>query len=121
MALHANNPEQGSWVTEKVTIQALLSANDRPATADEDCRPPECGLLTRTVIESPVVQWILPARLRSAARNDVAFIGVRQPFGAASYRPIRSAELASYVFSSPAGRRCDGWLDCTIMFFFCCS
>ena len=76
MALQANDSEHGSWVTENVTLQALLSANEPPTTAPEDCRPPECGLLTRTVIESPVVQWILPARTRSAAHNDVAFIGV---------------------------------------------
>ena len=79
MALQANDSEQGSWVTENVTIQALLSANDPPAPANGDSLPPECGLLTRTVIESPIVQWILPVRLRSAAHNDVAFIGVRQP------------------------------------------
>lgn len=76
MALQPNDSEHGSWVTENVTIQALVSANDPPTTAREDCRPPECGLLTRTVIESPVVQWILPARIRSAAHNDVVFIGV---------------------------------------------
>lgn len=76
MALQANDSEHGSWVTENVTIQALLSANVPAAAAPEDCRLPECGLLTRTVIESPVVQWILPARIRSAVHNDVAFIGV---------------------------------------------
>lgn len=78
MASQDNDPEDGSWITENVTIQALLSANEPPPAAPQGSVAPECGLLTRTVIESPVLQWILPVRLRSAALNDVAFIGVGQ-------------------------------------------
>lgn len=33
------------------------------------------GLLTKTVVHSPVVHWILPARIRSKDYNDVAFVG----------------------------------------------
>lgn len=36
------------------------------------------GLFTQTVIPSPVVQWILPARLRSNNHNDVVFVGQRR-------------------------------------------
>ncbi|SPO05811.1 related to FUN12 - general translation factor eIF2 homolog [Cephalotrichum gorgonifer] len=77
MALQASVLEDGSWVTENVTIQAVLSAREPSGAVPEESLPPECGLLTRTVIESPVVQWIFPARVRSAAHNDVAFIGDR--------------------------------------------
>lgn len=76
MASQANDPEDGSWVTENVTIQTFLSADEPSPAPRQDSLRPECGLLTRTVIESPVLQWILPVRLRSAALNDVAFIGV---------------------------------------------
>lgn len=45
--------------------------------------PPEVdrettGLLTQTVLSSPVIQWILPARLRSKKLNDVVFVGHRR-------------------------------------------
>lgn len=33
------------------------------------------GILTQTVLPSPVIQWILPARLRSRHCNDVVFVG----------------------------------------------
>lgn len=36
------------------------------------------GLFTQTIIPSPVVQWILPARLRSNQHNDVVFVGHRR-------------------------------------------
>lgn len=38
--------------------------------------PPIYGLLTRTVVDSPVVNWIFPARIRHMNKNDVIFIGV---------------------------------------------
>ncbi|CEJ54200.1 hypothetical protein PMG11_00521 [Penicillium brasilianum] len=36
------------------------------------------GLFTQTILPSPVVQWILPARLRSNHHNDVVFVGQRR-------------------------------------------
>ncbi|KAL2848682.1 mono-functional DNA-alkylating methyl methanesulfonate N-term-domain-containing protein [Aspergillus pseudodeflectus] len=35
------------------------------------------GLLTHTLVPSPIIQWILPARLRSKYQNDVVFVGER--------------------------------------------
>ncbi|KAL4922732.1 mono-functional DNA-alkylating methyl methanesulfonate N-term-domain-containing protein [Aspergillus aurantiobrunneus] len=35
------------------------------------------GLLTHTLVSSPIIQWILPARLRSKYQNDVIFVGER--------------------------------------------
>jgi hypothetical protein len=36
---------------------------------------PKVGLLSRTVIQSPMAQWILPARIRHPDKNDVIFVG----------------------------------------------
>ncbi|KAE8147869.1 mono-functional DNA-alkylating methyl methanesulfonate N-term-domain-containing protein [Aspergillus avenaceus] len=38
---------------------------------------PRMGLLSQTLIPSPVIQWIIPARLRSKHQNDVVFVGER--------------------------------------------
>lgn len=38
---------------------------------------PECGILSKTVVESPVAHHILPARVRSNLYKDLAFVGVR--------------------------------------------
>jgi hypothetical protein len=38
--------------------------------------PPVFGLLSRTLIHSPVVKKIFPARIRRPDLNDVVFIGV---------------------------------------------
>ncbi|KAI9375703.1 mono-functional DNA-alkylating methyl methanesulfonate N-term-domain-containing protein [Aspergillus egyptiacus] len=38
---------------------------------------PEIGILTHTLVSSPIIQWVLPARLRSRYKNDVVFIGER--------------------------------------------
>ncbi|KAF9885804.1 hypothetical protein FE257_012386 [Aspergillus nanangensis] len=35
------------------------------------------GLLSHTLIQSPIIQWILPARLRGKHQNDVIFVGER--------------------------------------------
>lgn len=34
-------------------------------------------LLTQTIVHSPTVKWILPARLRSSEHNDVVFVGTK--------------------------------------------
>ncbi|KAI9760408.1 MAG: hypothetical protein M4579_001704 [Chaenotheca gracillima] len=36
---------------------------------------PKAGVLTRTVVRSPVINWIIPARVRHKDKNDVIFIG----------------------------------------------
>jgi hypothetical protein len=44
-----------------------MAANGAP-------KPPSFGLLTQTLIESPVVKWIIPARIRHSSKNDVVFV-----------------------------------------------
>lgn len=46
----------------------------RPARSSSPVR----GLFTQTVLPSPVIQWILPARLRSKRHNDVVLIGQKR-------------------------------------------
>ncbi|KAG6093599.1 hypothetical protein E4U30_004188 [Claviceps sp. LM220 group G6] len=76
MAFQTSILREGEWVTETVNLQAALEASSiqREATTAH-LNPPTCGVLSRTVVESPIVHWILPARLRSKAYNDIAFVG----------------------------------------------
>lgn len=39
---------------------------------------PKTGLFTQSIVPSPIIQWLLPARLRGRHRNDVVFIGERR-------------------------------------------
>lgn len=58
-----------------------LLGQDRSRRPEPVQRPkinrPRVGLLSQTVIPSPTVQWVLPARLRNKGHNDVAFVGER--------------------------------------------
>ncbi|OHE98766.1 thermotolerance protein [Colletotrichum orchidophilum] len=79
MAFQTNVFRNGAWVTETIDLQTVLrgSTTTTSAVAPSLPAPPSCGILTRTIIESPVARWVLPARLRSAHHNDVAFVGDR--------------------------------------------
>jgi hypothetical protein len=71
----------GQWVTRTIDTQTLLRHHNlMDANAEDDnmeeIETPSYGLMTQTVIPSPVVHWILPVRLRGSDLNDVAFIGV---------------------------------------------
>lgn len=80
MAFQSSVFRDGQWVTETVNLQDALRASAVPKpTSAPRAEPPVCGLLSTTIVESPVVHWALPVRLRSRAHNDVAFIGV-SPF-----------------------------------------
>ncbi|KAK1479472.1 thermotolerance protein [Colletotrichum abscissum] len=79
MAFQTNVFRNGAWVTETIDLQTVLrgSTTNTSAVAPSLPAPPSCGILTRTVIDSPIARWVLPARLRSAHHNDVAFVGDR--------------------------------------------
>jgi hypothetical protein len=69
----------GHWVTTTVSTKEALDATARIDAArafPEQTQPPQCGILTRTVVPSPVAHWVLPIRIRSKSRIDVAFVGV---------------------------------------------
>jgi hypothetical protein len=82
MAFEASTLVNGEWTTRTLDVNTVLrhyDQQDEEATANavEIESSPVLGLLTQTVIRSPVVHWILPAKLRDSDINDVAFIGVR--------------------------------------------
>ncbi len=76
-ALQTNVFRHGEWVTETINLQTVLRGHESAKPQRERIQdPPECGILTRTVIESPYIHWALAVRLRSVQHNDVALIGV---------------------------------------------
>jgi hypothetical protein len=82
MALETNTLINGQWTTRVLDVNTVLrhyDQQDKEAAANNVLieRAPTIGLLTQTVIRSPLVHWILPVRLRDIDRQDVAFIGVR--------------------------------------------
>ena len=82
MAFEASTLVNGEWTTRTLDVNTVLRHYDQQdeeaaANAIEIDSSPVLGLLTQTVIRSPVVHWILPAKLRDSNTNDVAFIGVR--------------------------------------------
>ncbi|KAH0563280.1 hypothetical protein GP486_002151 [Trichoglossum hirsutum] len=73
----------GAWVTRTVDLQTVLdldreaSPRTRPQLPLPNGDPPNMGILTKTLVRSPVVLWIIPARIRHEDKNDVLFIGER--------------------------------------------
>ena len=81
MAFQTNTLVNGEWVTRRIDVNTVLQHYDQQdkeatVTAPEVETAPRLGLLTQTVIRSPLIQWILPVKLRKPGLNDVAFIGV---------------------------------------------
>ncbi|KAK8091161.1 mono-functional DNA-alkylating methyl methanesulfonate N-term-domain-containing protein [Apiospora phragmitis] len=77
MALQQSVLEGGQWVTRTVDPMELFkeTTTAKSKTRPRPAEPPNCGILTRTIIDSPVIRWVLPAHLRSSRNHDVAFIG----------------------------------------------
>lgn len=91
MAFEASVLENGQWTTRMLDVNAVLRHyNQQDQEASENAveieKAPVLGLLTQTVIRSPMVHWILPVKLRDLETNHVAFIGVRT----VSYCPQKS-------------------------------
>ncbi|KAI1127182.1 mono-functional DNA-alkylating methyl methanesulfonate N-term-domain-containing protein [Nemania abortiva] len=64
------------WVTQTVTADDLIASRSHPRSViPKPPTPPKYGILTRTIIESPITRWVLPVQLRSSRFNDVAFVG----------------------------------------------
>ena len=71
--------ENGQWVTRMLDPYQILARDrakreNRAEPVLESPKPPTLALLTQTLTSTPVVKWILPARIRSETRNDVLFI-----------------------------------------------
>lgn len=80
MALQTQVLVNGRWVTRRVDLQYIMSQHQAAASTEETtdisstARPPVMGVLTRTMARSPVIKWILPARIRHESKNDVVFV-----------------------------------------------
>lgn len=79
MAFQTNVFRGGEWVTQTIDLDAVLKPKVQAPKKPQPVKAPQCGLLTKTVTESRLVDHILPVRLRGPQYNDVAFIGVRVP------------------------------------------
>jgi len=61
--LRSPSPEAGGL------LPATEPRSDRTSTSQN------LGLLSKTVFRSPIIKWILPARIRGLLQNDVVFVG----------------------------------------------
>lgn len=69
----------GQWMTTNIDVNTVLERHrerNQEELQSEANKTPVFGFLTQTVIDSPIVHWIIPARIRSIREHDVAFIGV---------------------------------------------
>lgn len=84
------------WVTRTITAEELIGASNSHAKDAATASPtsPKHGILTRTIIQSPVIRWVIPVQLRSSRFNDVALIGV-------CYSLHPPADLISAIFPAP--------------------
>ncbi|KAI2624298.1 mono-functional DNA-alkylating methyl methanesulfonate N-term-domain-containing protein [Hypoxylon sp. NC1633] len=77
MSLQTYVLENDEWVARTISADELMrgdGTSQRKAGRQSLSKPPICGVLSRTIVESPVVRWVLPVQLRSARYNDVALI-----------------------------------------------
>ncbi|KAI4865647.1 hypothetical protein F4820DRAFT_284650 [Hypoxylon rubiginosum] len=76
MSLQTFVLENDEWVSRTISADELMRDNGstRKAGRPPPSKPPTCGVLTRTIVDSPVIRWVLPVQLRSARYNDVALI-----------------------------------------------
>ncbi|KAI4250656.1 MAG: hypothetical protein LQ352_005316 [Teloschistes flavicans] len=68
----------GRWTTTNLDIQEILARNSRARQkmnkVSSEVKPPVVGLWTQTLVRSPVIVSIIPARVRHRSKNDVVFI-----------------------------------------------
>ncbi|KAL8949081.1 MAG: hypothetical protein Q9222_004788 [Ikaeria aurantiellina] len=68
----------GRWTTRTLNIHQILALNREGRAAMPEIsngpNPPALGLLTRTLVRSPAVKSIIPARVRHRHKNDVVFV-----------------------------------------------
>ncbi|KUJ10314.1 uncharacterized protein LY89DRAFT_740042 [Mollisia scopiformis] len=80
MAFESSTLVNGAWTTRTFDVNTALrhfDQQDKDNAANQMAieTTPKLGLLTQTVVRSPLVHWILPVRLRDNRIHDVAFIG----------------------------------------------
>lgn len=68
----------GRWRNQPTTLREIIEANSKRRQAAEPQRlvgVPSVGILSRTVIQSPTVNWIAPGQIRNELKNDIVFVG----------------------------------------------
>lgn len=64
-------------MNQNIAREQLMAHNNlHDSSSYRPEEPPVFGLMTRTLVQSPVIRQIIPARIRSKDLNDVVFIGV---------------------------------------------
>lgn len=78
MSVQTRVMEDGRWTTRNLDIHQILARNREEATMPHKLptgpTPPVLGLLTKTVVRSPIIKTIIPARVRHRSKNDVVFV-----------------------------------------------
>ena len=80
MSVQTTVLENGRWVTRNVDPYHVRAQNTE-TPRKEQSRPsinfpetPSLGVLTKTLVRSPLINRIIPARIRHKTKNDVLFI-----------------------------------------------
>ncbi|KAI1172716.1 hypothetical protein F4777DRAFT_581671 [Nemania sp. FL0916] len=68
--------EDNMWVVRNMAPEELIVPS-RPQSISlaPVLSAPEYGILTRTIVQSPVIRWVLPVQLRSSSFNDLILVG----------------------------------------------
>ena len=81
MSIETHILVDGQYVPQRIPIHQILSEDrvDKRGFVpkqhwDEREHSPEVGLLSRTIVRSPAIKWIFPAKLRSSKLNDLIFV-----------------------------------------------
>ncbi len=81
MSLQTNVFENGRWVTRNIDPYQARARNTEPQRKEQTASSPvvltnvpSIGLLTRTLVRSSVIKWIIPAKIRHKTKKDVLFI-----------------------------------------------
>lgn len=83
MSISTGSYVNGQWTTRQLDIHQVLSQNRlKESTKDtiagvKDSQPPPpplMGVLTQKLVDSPVIKWIIPARVRHKSKADVIFV-----------------------------------------------
>lgn len=104
MSLQTNVFENGRWVTRNIDPYQARARNTEPQHKEQTSSSPlllsdvpSIGLLTRTLVKSPVIKWIIPARIRHKTKNDVLFVTadsvqIKEAFGDYSLKDIATKD-----------------------------
>ena len=80
MSVQTTVLENGRWVTRSVDPYHVRARNTETPRKEQNqpsislSKTPTLGILTKTLVRSPVVNRIIPARIRHKTKNDVVFI-----------------------------------------------